>query len=55
MHCLILTSFADEVFLAEKTVKKYVSNMLSKLGMSRRIQAAAFAARLDERRRRDWN
>lgn len=42
---------ADELFLAEKTVKNYVSNMLAKLGMSRRTQAAAFAARLDERRR----
>ena len=46
---------ADEMFLAEKTVKNYVSNMLSKLGMSRRTQAAAFSARLDERRRRDWS
>ncbi len=42
---------ADEMSLAEKTVKNYVSNMLAKLGMSRRTQAAAFAARLDERRR----
>ena len=42
---------ADELFLAEKTVKNYVSNMLSKLGMSRRTEAAAFAARLDERQR----
>jgi len=46
---------ADEMFLAEKTVKNYVSNMLAKLGMSRRTQAAAFAARLDERRRHDWS
>ncbi len=45
---------ADEMFLAEKTVKNYVSNMLNKLGMSRRTQAAAFSARLDERRRHDW-
>lgn len=36
---------ADELFLAEKTVKNYVSNMLSKLGMSRRTEAAAYAAR----------
>ena len=43
----------EEMFLAEKTVKNYVSNVLSKLGMERRTQAAAFAARLDERRRRD--
>jgi DNA-binding NarL/FixJ family response regulator len=42
---------ADEMFLAEKTVKNYVSNMLAKLGMSRRTEAAAFAARLDERHR----
>ncbi|MGD9796966.1 MAG: LuxR C-terminal-related transcriptional regulator, partial [Acidimicrobiia bacterium] len=40
-----------EMFLAEKTVKNYVSNVLSKLGMSRRTQAAAYAARLDERQR----
>lgn len=42
---------AAEMFLAEKTVKNYVSNMLAKLGMSRRTEAAAFAARLAERRR----
>jgi two-component system, NarL family, response regulator DevR len=41
---------AQDMFLAEKTVKNYVSNMLSKLGMERRSQAAALAARLDERR-----
>jgi DNA-binding NarL/FixJ family response regulator len=38
---------ADEIHLAEKTVKNYVSNLLSKLGMERRTQAAVFAARLD--------
>jgi DNA-binding NarL/FixJ family response regulator len=43
---------AEELFLAEKTVKNYVSNMLAKLGMSRRTEAAAMAARLDERRSR---
>ncbi len=43
---------AEEMFLAEKTVKNYVSNLLAKLGMSRRTEAAAFAARIDERRRR---
>ena len=42
---------ADDMYLAEKTVKNYVSNMLSKLGMSRRTEAAATAARIDERRR----
>jgi DNA-binding NarL/FixJ family response regulator len=40
---------AATLFLAEKTVKNYVSNLLSKLGMERRTQAATFAARLDER------
>jgi two-component system, NarL family, response regulator DevR len=40
---------ADEMYLAEKTVKNYVSNVLAKLGMERRTQAATFAARLDER------
>ena len=41
---------ADEMFLAEKTVKNYVSNLLSKMGMSRRTEAAVYAARLAERR-----
>ena len=37
------------MFLAEKTVKNYVSNLLMKLGMKRRTEAAVFAARqLDE-------
>jgi len=40
---------AEELFLAEKTVKNYVSNMLAKLGMARRTEAAALAARLEER------
>lgn len=43
---------ADAMFLAEKTVKNYVSNLLAKLGMSRRTEAAAMAARIDERGRR---
>ena len=42
----------DELFLAEKTVKNYVSNVLAKLGMSRRTEAAVWAARLEERRGR---
>ncbi|MGO9196186.1 MAG: response regulator [Acidimicrobiales bacterium] len=40
---------AERLFLAEKTVKNYVSNLLTKLGMSRRTEAAAFAARISER------
>lgn len=38
---------AAEVYLSEKTVKHYVSNILSKLGLSRRSEAAAFMARLE--------
>ncbi|HEX6579132.1 MAG TPA: response regulator transcription factor [Jiangellaceae bacterium] len=36
----------EEMFLAEKTVKNYVSSLLAKLGMERRTQAAVFAARI---------
>jgi DNA-binding NarL/FixJ family response regulator len=43
---------ADRVHLAEKTVKNYVSNILMKMGMERRTQAAAYAARIDERHNR---
>jgi DNA-binding NarL/FixJ family response regulator len=42
---------AEEMYLAEKTVKNYVSNLLSKMGMSRRTEAAVYAARLSERSR----
>jgi DNA-binding NarL/FixJ family response regulator len=38
---------AEEMFLAEKTVKNYVSNLLAKMGMSRRSEAAAYVARTD--------
>ena len=44
---------AQEMYLAEKTVKNYVSNLLAKLGMSRRTEAAALSARLDERKQHD--
>jgi two-component system, NarL family, response regulator DevR len=40
---------AGALFLAEKTVKNYVSNMLAKLGMERRTQAASYATRVAER------
>jgi two-component system, NarL family, response regulator DevR len=36
----------ERLFLAEKTVKNYVSALFAKLGMERRTQAAAYAARL---------
>jgi DNA-binding NarL/FixJ family response regulator len=40
---------ADRMFLAEKTVKNYVSRLLAKLGMERRTQAAVFASKLEQR------
>ena len=36
----------ERLFLAEKTVKNYMSNVLAKLGLERRTQAAVFATRL---------
>ena len=43
---------AERMFLAEKTVKNYVSNLLAKLGMERRTEAAVFAARLHDEKNR---
>ncbi|UGT62805.1 response regulator transcription factor [Nocardia asteroides] len=37
---------AAEMFLAEKTVKNYVSRLLAKLGVERRTQAAVLASKL---------
>ena len=37
---------AEEVFLSDKTVKNYVSSILSKLNLERRAQAAAYIAKL---------
>ncbi len=39
---------ADSMFLSEKTIKNYVSNVLSKMGLFRRTEAAVYAARLSE-------
>jgi DNA-binding NarL/FixJ family response regulator len=36
----------ERLFLAEKTVKNYMSNVLSKLGLTSRTQAAVFATRI---------
>jgi two-component system response regulator DevR len=36
----------NELFLAEKTVKNYVSSLLAKLGLERRTQAAVFVTKL---------
>ncbi|CKZ80938.1 hypoxia response regulator transcription factor DosR/DevR [Mycobacterium tuberculosis] len=41
---------ADRMFLAEKTVKNYVSRLLAKLGMERRTKAAVFATELKRSR-----
>jgi DNA-binding NarL/FixJ family response regulator len=41
-----------ELFLAEKTVKNYVSSLLHKLGMSRRTEAAVYATELHHRETR---
>ncbi|PSR69657.1 DNA-binding response regulator [Nocardia sp. MDA0666] len=40
---------AERMFLAEKTVKNYVSRLLAKLGMQRRTQAAVYATKLHSR------
>ncbi|HYM16450.1 MAG TPA: response regulator transcription factor [Dehalococcoidia bacterium] len=41
---------ADEIFLSDKTVKNYVSNILTKLNLRRRSEAAAFIARREPHR-----
>ena len=41
---------AARMFLAEKTVKNYVSRLLAKLGMERRTQAAVFVSKLEQQR-----
>ena len=45
---------AERMFLAEKTVKNYLSNVLQKLGMNRRTEAAAYVVRATERQRRHY-
>ncbi len=42
---------ASDMVLSERTVKNYVSNLLAKLGMSHRTEAAVFAVRMQTRRR----
>ncbi|MER7414106.1 MULTISPECIES: response regulator [Streptomyces] len=39
-------AIGEQLHLAEKTIKNYVSGLLAKLGMERRSQAAAYVARL---------
>ena len=40
----------SEMYLAEKTIKNYVSSLLAKLGMDRRTEAAVYATRLADHR-----
>lgn len=42
----------ERMFLAEKTVKNYVSSVLAKLGMQRRTQVAVLATELRDQHRR---
>jgi len=42
---------SQEMFLAEKTVKNYVSNLLMKLGFARRTEAAVYATKLQDEHR----
>ena len=44
-------AIGERLHLAEKTIKNYVSSLLSKLGMERRSQAAAYVARRQAERR----
>lgn len=41
---------AEVMILSEKTVKNYVSNLLAKLGMSRRTEAAVYAVKRTQER-----
>jgi DNA-binding NarL/FixJ family response regulator len=41
---------AEEIYLSDKTVKNYVSSILSKLNLRRRSEAAAFIARREAHR-----
>ncbi|MBW3621363.1 MAG: response regulator transcription factor [Actinobacteria bacterium] len=46
-------AIAETIHLAEKTVKNYVSNILSKLGMQRRTEAAVFYTQVTDHRPSD--
>ena len=46
---------SERMFLAEKTVKNYVSRLLAKLGMERRTQAAVLATELRDKARPSSN
>jgi two-component system, NarL family, response regulator DevR len=46
---------AETMFLAEKTVRNYVSNLLLKMGMKHRTEAAVFAVRASERQKKSFS
>jgi DNA-binding NarL/FixJ family response regulator len=46
---------AETMFLAEKTVRNYVSNLLLKMGMKHRTEAAVFAVRVSERQKTSFS
>jgi DNA-binding NarL/FixJ family response regulator len=46
---------AETMFLAEKTVRNYVSNLLLKMGVKHRTEAAVFAVRVAERQRKSFS
>jgi two-component system response regulator DevR len=48
-HGMTNREIGRKLFLAEKTVKNYVSSILAKLGMQRRTQAAVLATEIRER------
>ena len=51
-HGLTNRQIGSELFLAEKTVKNYVSSIFAKLGLERRAQAAVLADRLEQQDKR---
>jgi DNA-binding NarL/FixJ family response regulator len=46
---------AETMFLSEKTIRNYVSNLLLKMGMNHRTEAAVFAVRVAERQRKSFS
>ncbi|MFE7506592.1 response regulator [Promicromonospora sp. NPDC057488] len=51
-HGMTNRQIGSELFLAEKTVKNYVSSIFAKLGLERRAQAAVLADRLEQQDKR---